>query len=210
MKLANFTHIVDHEGNPYVMFVRTKGRFGVERVVLSFENKNEALNNDYEIFDLLEIDTRFHMFVDMSTYCNVRYINNILRYICEHHDQVGEVLRDFLSEDEINEFLSGIHPQIAHYDIDETKKFPVFPSDDIPRLAYGTAKKRFFVLNENDNFVEVSFHTAIEIFGRDVLWGKCQELDFVNALESNGKAFWLNGLGIQDVDRDRYNGGIIQ
>ena len=210
MTLANFTHIMDHEGNPYLMSVNTKGRFGVERVLLSFENEDEELNSDYDKFELLEIDTRFHMFVDLSIYCDVPYINNILRYICENQQQIRNTLKGFLSEEEINSFLSGIRPRISTYDIENTKNFPVYPSDDIPRMAYGTAKKRFFVLNENNNFREVSFHTATEIFGRDELREKCQELEFVNALESNGRAFWLNGLGIQDVDRDRYNGGWCQ
>ena len=68
--ISNFINIVVN-CNPYTMFVRTKQRFGVKRVLLCFENENEELNCDYEKFDLLEIDTRFCALVDASIYCQL-------------------------------------------------------------------------------------------------------------------------------------------
>lgn len=160
-------------------------------------------------FDTLEIDIDFCAMVNSSVYCDVHYINNLLKYISENQKQIRKILEHFLSEGKVNKFLKqvGTSASIQTHNIKRERLTFVSFTDEIPRLSDATARKRFFIFNKENEYQEVGFYTAVAVFGRDTILEKCRELDFLNGIEMNGRAAWFNGLGIQDIDRDTYNSG---
>ena len=165
------------------------------------------MSSPVPVFDMLEIDTRFCALAGCSVRCEAKYINNILTYIHEHRDEIRKFLNDFLSPEEITCFLDKIRPSISTVNVERVERRPLNDSDGVPRLALGTARKRFFIFNAMDSYDEVSLTTAMEIYGRQDVIEKCQQLDYLTGIGMNGRAIWLNGLGIQDIDRDGLCGG---
>ena len=207
MVKLNPTKITDHQGQTYTMFVHADECFGVKRVLLCFEMEHNQTNTDYVLFTTLVIDTRFCMLLDESIHCGVEYINDVLQYITEHKDQVRNVLKDFLSSAEIENFLEQIRPAISNHNIRETREYTVLEYCDRPSRAYRTEQKNFYILDEHDNFQHVGLGVAATIFGDDTIVDRCWQLDFLNGMGHNGRAAWLDGLGIQDIARDRRNNG---
>lgn len=205
--IENLTEIVDHEGHPYYMYALTREHLGVEQVSLCFENADDYTVIPYREFDTLEIDTRFNMMINASVYCNVHYINNLLKYISEHKEQIKETLGDFLTDSEIDAFLEQTGSSIDAHNIEKERGTAVLLADEVPCLADATARKRYFILNEENEYKEVGFNTVVAVFGADTIKKRCRELDFLNGIGINGRAAWMTGLGIQDIDRDRFNSG---
>ena len=200
--------IVDREGYEYVMYARRYGRYDVTGTLLCFDADDRRLTGTSPmLFNALMIDTRFCVLVDDSVYCEPHYVNNILTYIGDNREQVGEVLREYLSDAEIDRFLEQISPLIYHSPINTGTQFCFNGGDDVPSLALGTARKRFFVLSENNSYDEIGFPTAAAIYGMENVTEKCRQLNYLNGVGLNGRAIWLDGLGIQDIDRDGYHGG---
>lgn len=175
-------NITTRDGFTYLMYAAKYWRFDVSKVKLCFENNELALSKPVQVFDILEIDTRFCALVDCSVRCNIQYINNLLAYIHEHRDEIRKFLNDFLSPEENACFLDKIRPSVDVVNINKIERHPVNESDGIPRLALGTAKKRFFIHNELGGYDEVSLATAISIYGREEVIEKCQQLDYLTGI----------------------------
>ena len=201
-------YITDREGITYLMYAREYHRFDIRGVLLGFEN--DELGTLGRNFDNLEIDTRFCTLVNSSVKCDTSYINNILDYIHNNPDEIRVFLSDVLSDEEISCFLDGVCPSVAKLDIETAKRFPVGEWDDIPIYNDGTTRKRFFILNDWGYYKEVSLTTAVSIYGGNVVTEKCRILNYLNGLGMNGRAIWLNGLGVQDIDRDCICGGFCR
>ena len=205
MKLA---YITDKEGITYLMYTWEYNRFDVSGVLLGFEA--DVKNEPGRRFDNIEIDTRFCVLVNSSVNCDVSYINNILDYIYNNPDEIREFLSDVLSSEEIESFLKQIRPSVSNREIDTAKKAAIGEYDDVPKLAHNTARKRFFILNDFNHYVEVGLPTAMSIYGREDIINKCRTLDYLNGVGMNGRMIWLDGIGIQDVDRDDICGGFCR
>lgn len=206
--MSNYINITDCDGNVYLMYVREYERFDMRGVLLCFKSEEDKLTNVVPpLFDTLEFDTRFGMLVNRSVYCSIEYIDKILLYIDEHRDQIRDLLRNVLSDAEIHNFFAQLRPNMLCHNIQGSKQFSVEDCADVANLAHGTARKRFFVYNEYGNCCEVSLSTAMAIYGREAIIDKCQALNYLNGVGINGRAIWLDGIGIQDVDRDGLCGG---
>lgn len=199
-------YITDRDGIEYLMYAMKQWRFDTSRVSLCFENDEITYSGTRKVFDTLEIDTRFCALIDYSVHCDVKYVNNILAYINEHREYIRKFLNDFLSPREMKRFFEQLRPSVASTNIGEAERHQVRDLDGVPTLSLGTARKRFFVLGEF-GYEEVGMTTAMAIYGREEIIGKCQQLNYLTGIGANGRAIWLNGLGIQDVDRDRICGG---
>lgn len=198
---------VDREGYSYVMYVRHYECYDVRGVLLCFDSTDPRLTDpDPMLFNALIIDTRFGILVDESVYCDPHYVDNVLAYICDNREQIRSFLGEYMSETETDRFLEQLH-SVHRPSIEPHERISFHIGEDVPKLALGTARKRFFILNEAESYEEVGFPTAVSIYGREAIIEKCKQLNYLNGVGLNGRAIWLDGIGIQDIDRDGYHGG---
>ena len=199
----NYIPIIDNNDKHYTMFVSTHKMYDVESQALCIEG--DVRDFDLYEFSTLEIENRFGSFVNDSVLCSISHIESILAFVIENEQLVRQLLPasfDKSMRDPIRIAKQGF----TKFDLDNYDKKPILCSD-VPNVSFSTKNKRFFILTKDNTFDEVSLRTAMEIVGDQCVYGHCRQLEFLNGIGYNGRMFWADGLGIQDITRDGYRVG---